>query len=162
LSDAGVPIAAATGARSAGAELGALAINADGSATSPPLCIDAAMPTLRLFARETSGTSATMTVALLWSDTFGIRHTTTVATIARADDSWAPTNVLALATAVPLTQPGGTQEVQVELLPRAAGGNWAITDIYADPYSKGYVVDATDPITGVDLSSLDADSTSSS
>jgi len=120
-----------------------LAINAGGTAISTPVCVGASMPTFRFFAREINSTSARLTVNLLWKDAHGVQHATTVGTITDRDNGWTPTNALALGTAVPLTQPNGTQTVRIQFLPDQRDGDWAIDDVYADPYSKGLAVAST-------------------
>ena len=106
-----------------------------------------------------------MGVALLWQDGRGVAHSTIVGTISSTDGKWAPSSVLPLASAVPLTESGSTQTVQIELLSDAQLGTWEISGVYADPYSKGCVAVPTapiDPAAWLDALAATADSSVSS
>lgn len=121
------------------ADSGSLQIDAGGSAVSPAICIDRAMPTFRFMARPVGDSPATMTVNLLWRDAAGGLHSRSVGTVSSSTGAWAPSSVLPLATAVPLSETGGTQSVQMEFVPDAAGPAWDIDDVYADPYARGFL-----------------------
>ena len=112
-----------------------LSISAAGSAVSPPICVGITTPTFRFVARRTSGSWAQMNVNLLWTDSSGTTHTTTAGSV-NGDTSWAVTPVMSLGATLPLWQPGSTLSVRLQFLPAQYGGDWAIDDVYIDPYAK--------------------------
>jgi hypothetical protein len=113
-----------------------LAIPATSVVTSPAVCIDQAHPTVRFFARRTSGTWGTLNVKLLWKDSTGQTNTTTVASINGADTAWHATDPLAIASALPLWNADQTLQVQLVFDAEDYGGAWAIDDVYVDPWNR--------------------------
>ena len=113
-----------------------LAIKANGTAVSPAFCVSIAQPTFRFFARQTSGSWATMVVKLRWKDSSGAVNTTTVGAI-NGSTSWQPSQVFALASTLPLWQSGQTLSAQLVFDPEDYGGAWAVDDVYIDPYARG-------------------------
>jgi hypothetical protein len=113
-----------------------LAIPAGAVATSPALCVGEQHPTLRLFARRAGGTSGALNVKLNWKDASGRTNTTTVASLNGSDAAWHVTDPLALATALPLWNPGQTLQVQLVFDAEDNGGAWAIDDVYVDPWTR--------------------------
>jgi hypothetical protein len=109
-----------------------LAIQPNGQAVSPAFCVSTAQPTLRFFARQTSGSWAVLNVILRWRDSSGRSHDTTVGSL-QGGTAWKPTPALALGTTLPLWRDGETLSVQLVLKPEAYGGAWAVDDIYVDP-----------------------------
>lgn len=109
-----------------------LAIQPSGQAVSPAFCVSIAHPTLRFFARQTSGSWAVLNVILRWRDSSGASHDTTVGSL-QSGTAWKPTPVLALATTLPLWQAGETLSVQIVFQPERYGGAWAIDDVFIDP-----------------------------
>jgi hypothetical protein len=109
-----------------------LAIQPSGVAVSPAICVTTADPTFRFFARRTSGSWGVLNVALRWTDSSGVTHNTTVASLV-SGTSWAPTPILKLAAALPLWQPGSVLSVKLVFSPEPYGGAWAIDDVYIDP-----------------------------
>lgn len=115
-----------------------LAIKATGTAVSPSFCVDTAKPTFRFFARQTSGSWATMLVQLRWKGADGATNTTTVGSLNGSSfSSWQPTAALPLSSTLPLWQSGQTLSVQLVFDPENYGGAWAIDDTYVDPYARG-------------------------
>jgi hypothetical protein len=112
-----------------------LSIGANGSAVSPPICVGITTPTFRFVARRTSGSWAQMNVNLLWTDASGTTHTTTAGSV-NGDSGWAVTPVMNLGSSLPLWQPGSTLSVRLQFAPAQYGGDWAIDDVYIDPYAK--------------------------
>jgi hypothetical protein len=112
-----------------------LSISANGSAVSPPICVGLTTPTFRLVARRTSGSWAQMNVNLVWTDDSGTTHTTTAGSV-NGDTSWAVTPVMNLGASLPLWQPDSTLSVRLQFAPAQYGGDWAIDDVYIDPYAK--------------------------
>jgi hypothetical protein len=114
----------------------ALMINPTGVAVSPDICVGIETPTFRFVARRTSGTWAQMNVNLLWTDSAGVSHTTTVGSIS-GTTAWAVTPALKLGTTLPLWQSSSTLTVRIQFVPANYGGTWRIDDVYVDPYRKG-------------------------
>jgi hypothetical protein len=112
-----------------------LAIQPNGSAVSPTLCVSTAYPTFRFFARRTSGSWGVLNVILRWTDSAGTTHDTTVAAI-QSGTSWTVTPLLKLATTLPLTQASSSLSARLVFKPEPYGGAWAIDDVYVDPYSR--------------------------
>ncbi len=109
-----------------------LAIQPNGIAVSPAICVTTADPSFRFFARRTSGSWGVLNVTLRWTDAAGVTHNTTVASL-QGGTSWAPTPTLVLAGALPLWQPGSVLNVKLVFSPEQCGGAWAIDDVYVDP-----------------------------
>jgi hypothetical protein len=121
----------------AGTDASSLAIQPNGSALSPAFCVGMEHPTFRFFARRTGGTWGVLNVALRWKDASGRVNTTTVGALSGDEyKSWKATQVLPLATTLPLWQAGSSLQVQIVLDPEDFGGAWAIDDVYVDPYSR--------------------------
>lgn len=110
----------------------ALAIQPNGVAVSPAFCVTTANPSLRFFARQTSGSWAVLNVSLRWTDNAGRSHETTVGSL-QSGSSWKPSSALQLATTLPLTQVGETLDVRLVFKPEQYGGAWAIDDVFIDP-----------------------------
>jgi hypothetical protein len=114
-----------------------LAITSKGVAVSPAFCVDVDRPTFRFFARRTSGTWGVLNVRLRWRTGNGAVNETTVAAIDGSSTAWQVTPVLNLATTLPLWNGGQNATVQLVFDPEDYGGNWAIDDVYIDPYVRG-------------------------
>jgi hypothetical protein len=102
------------------------------TATSPAICIGAEHPTLRLLVSNSDGSPGSqLTVSAVVRDIGGGERTLPLAALAA--DEWAPTAPLPLAlNLLALALP---QSVAFRF--DAAGGKWAIDDVYVDPYGKG-------------------------
>ena len=115
-----------------GADGASLALPAGAEATSPPVCIDIAHPTLRLFARDDGGLLSTLSVSVRFRTLLG--WTTLPVGVLGGDAQWQPTAQVPVLVNL-LSLLGGSQ--QVRFVFAAGGGDWAIDDVYVDPYSKG-------------------------
>jgi hypothetical protein len=102
----------------------ALSLPAGASATTPPVCVDVAHPTLRFFAR---GGSGPLVVTALFRDSLGLPHELSVG-VALASSDWAPSAVMPVA--------GNAVSGQVSFR-FSSGGDWRVDDVSVDPYSKG-------------------------
>jgi hypothetical protein len=109
-----------------------LALPAGAEATSPPVCIDVAHPTLRLFGRDSGGLLSSLTVSVRFRTLLG--WTTLPVGVLGGDAQWQPTAPVPVLVNL-LSLLGGAQQVQFTFA--ASGGDWAIDDVYVDPYSKG-------------------------
>jgi hypothetical protein len=105
-----------------------------GSATSGPACIGLGHPTLRLFVRNTGAPDATLTVQVAFTDSRGISVMTPIGTL-KAGPDWAPSTPLPIVANT--LSPLGVQQVNVVFTTPDGRGQWAIDDVYVDPYGKG-------------------------
>jgi hypothetical protein len=109
-----------------------LSIPAGGSATSPPICVGLAYPTLRLFATGGSLLSP-LKVEVIYKTALGT--TTQPVLLLPTMPSWAPTlPMLFLANATGMTSLDGlTSSVQFRFTAVGNAG-WMIDDVYVDPW----------------------------
>src|SRR3954462_8023975 len=110
-----------------------LALPAGASATTAPMCIGIEHPTLRLFARNTGAPLSILTVSVVFSDPFGVKRSLPVGLVG-AGDSWSPTPVMPIL--VNLLALTGDQQVAFRFTAPNDRGEWAIDDVYVDPYKK--------------------------
>ena len=113
-----------------------LALKATGSAASPQFCVGIEHPTFRFFARRTSGTWGVLYAKVRWQQN-GVTNETVVGSYSASDNAWHPTQSFNLAQVLGIWN--GDQAYQVQLVFDAEhyGGNWAIDDVYVDPYTRG-------------------------
>ena len=99
------------------------------SATTAPICVTVAHPTIRFFARNTGSTLAPLTVTVQFKTLLGLPAELPVGEIV-GGAQWGPT--------APLLLLGNllSNEVRFRFTP-APGSEWQIDDVYVDPYSKG-------------------------
>jgi hypothetical protein len=114
------------------ADASSLALPAGAEATSPQVCIDVAHPTIRLFARDDGGLLSRLTVSVRFRTLLG--WTTLPVGVISAGSEWQPTPAVPVVVNL-LSLLGGAQDVSFRF--DADGGDWAIDDVYVDPYSKG-------------------------
>ena len=101
------------------------------SGTSPSICLGADHPTLRLLVSNSGGAAGSYLTVSAVVSTGGQERTVPLATVAA--DQWTPTAPLPVAlNLLALALP---QSVAFRF--DARGGNWAIDDVYVDPYGKG-------------------------
>jgi hypothetical protein len=111
-----------------------LRIDSDGQAISPPICVSARHPSFRLFSRRVSNNWGALTVKLRWTDTSGQTHDTVVGTIGSGvKNVWSPSPSFALATTLPIPTDGSLM-ARIVFDPEDWGGDYAIDDVYVDPY----------------------------
>jgi hypothetical protein len=106
-----------------------LDLPAGSSATTAPICVTAAHPTIRFFARNTGSVLAPLAVSVQFRTSLGIEVELSVGAVLGGSE-WAPT--------LPLPLLGNllSNEVRFRFQP-AVGSAWHIDDVYVDPYSKG-------------------------
>jgi hypothetical protein len=114
-----------------------LAIKANGTAVSPTFCVGIEHPTFRFFARRTSGTWGVLNVKLRWKLASGTTNETVVTALSSGDTAWHASSRVALATVLPMWNSSQNASVQIVFDPEDFGGNWAIDDVYIDPYTRG-------------------------
>jgi hypothetical protein len=111
-----------------------LALPAGSEATTPPICIDIAHPTIRFFARNTGSPSSALGVSVVYRGLLGIPLTLPVGTVGAGSD-WAPGDpVPVLVNLLALLH---SSDVTFRFTPLDGAGDWSIDDVYVDPYSKG-------------------------
>jgi hypothetical protein len=113
-----------------------LAVNATGKAVSPAFCVGMEHPTFRFFARRTSGSWGVLNVKVRWKQD-GVTNETVVGSVSGNDMSWHPTQAFSLAQVLGIWNVDQSYQVQLVFDPEDYGGNWAIDDVYVDPYSRG-------------------------
>jgi hypothetical protein len=115
-----------------------LAIDATGSAVSPTVCIDVNRPTYRFFARRTSGSWGVLNLRVRWQDSSGHTNETTIASLdSNFGTAWGVSSTYNIATLLGLWNADQDSSVQFVFDPENYGGNWAIDDVYVDPYARG-------------------------
>lgn len=101
------------------------------SATSPTVCVGLEHPTLRFFAKKSSGLLATMAVEVLFQDAFGNVLFAPIGVVA-GTGSWQPTlPMTVIANLLPLL-PGDHTPVRFRFT--TVTGGIQIDDTYVDPY----------------------------
>jgi hypothetical protein len=108
-----------------------------GSVTSPTICVGLEHPTMRFFAKRSSGGLlglSTMTVEVLFENNLGLINSLPVGVVTPSP-GWQPTlPVTVLANLLPLL-PGAHTPVAFRFTP-LLGGDWSIDDVYVDPYQR--------------------------
>ena len=111
-----------------------LALPADSSATTPPVCISVAHPTIRLFVRNTGSPASTLRVSVVWRGLLGLPIELPIGSVA-GTEAWEPS--LPVPIVVNLLSLIGDQDVTFRFRAADDGGEWSIDDLHIDPYSKG-------------------------
>jgi hypothetical protein len=114
-----------------------LAVPNGSSATSPIVCVGLEHPTVRFFARKTSGTGSvpsrdSLRVDVLVEDNLGIISSLPVGVVG-GTRSWQPSAPLVVAASLLPLLPGEHTPVAFRFTPQ--GGDWQIDDVYVDPYA---------------------------
>jgi hypothetical protein len=112
-----------------------LAIPAGADAISAPVCIDVAHPTIRLFARNQGSPGSVLHVSVVVPVLLGATLTLPIGSVTAGSD-WQPTGSLPVVANL-LSLVRGDQQVAFRFSAGNDGGDWAIDDLYVDPYSKG-------------------------
>jgi hypothetical protein len=113
-----------------------LALKATGKAVSPAFCVGIEHPTFRLFARRTSGSWGVLYAKVRWTQN-GVTNETVVGSYSAGDTAWHPTQSFNLAQVLGIWNNDQSYQVQLVFDAERGGGNWAIDDVYVDPYSRG-------------------------
>jgi hypothetical protein len=112
-----------------------LAIPAGADATSGRACIDVGHPTIRLFARNQGSPGSVLHVSVVFPGLLGGTMSLPIGSLTAGSD-WQPTASLPVLVNL-LSLLRGNQQVSFRFSAGDDGGNWAIDDLYVDPYSKG-------------------------
>jgi hypothetical protein len=109
-----------------------LSLPAGAHATSSTICVGLGHPTLRLFARRTSGSIlSTLRVEVLFETAWGSVLSLPIGLVTGSDE-WAPTlPMLIVANLLPLL-PGDRTPVAFRFT--ALGGDWLVDDVFVDPW----------------------------
>jgi hypothetical protein len=111
------------------------AIPAGGSVTSPATCVNAAYPKLRFFVRSGGRVpGAQLRVELVYRSG-QLSAISLPAGIVTAADDWSPSRAMATLAIAGGALTGG--EADVSLRFTAVRGDWAIDDVFVDPYRRG-------------------------
>jgi hypothetical protein len=107
----------------------ALRLRAGDSATTPPICVSLAHPTMRFFLRNGGGLLGTLTVEVVTGH--GLTLPIGVIPGLLGDDDWNPS--------APLPVLGNLldDEVSFRFTAGGLGASYTIDDVYVDPYKKG-------------------------
>jgi hypothetical protein len=119
-----------------GTDSKSLAIMAAGRAVSPEFCVGLEHPTFRFFARRTSGTWGVLNVKVRWTDN-GVTNETVVGSLSAGGTSWQPSRSFNLAQVLGISSDDQAVQARFVFDPENYGGNWAIDDVYVDPYTRG-------------------------
>ena len=111
-----------------------LALPAGSSATTAPVCIDVAHPTIRFFVRNTGSPASGLGVAVTYRGLLGIPVTLPIGVIG-AGSEWQPGPIVPVVVNL-LSLIGGAGDVTFHLAPLDNLGEWSVDDVYVDPYSK--------------------------
>jgi hypothetical protein len=118
----------------------------EGSSTiSPRFCIDESHPTMRLFAKKVSGAAGSLKVQILYTDLAGITGQVTAGSMIHGGPAangdyadWSPSPVLKLGSVLPLVASvTGELQVRLKFIADKDAGDWAIDDVFIDPYRAG-------------------------
>jgi hypothetical protein len=115
---------------------GALGIPAGGSATTPTICVGLEHPTLRFFARRTSGAPllASLAVSVQTETSLGLTATVPVGAVVAGTGDWSVTPpMLVVANLLPLL-PGELTPIRVRFT--AQHGDFRVDDVYVDPSAR--------------------------
>jgi hypothetical protein len=116
-----------------GAGKGALQIPAGATVTSPTVCVGLDHPTIRLFAKRTSGLPllASLAVSVQAETSLGLTVTVPVNAVLLNTGSWSPTGrMLIVANLLPLL-PGELTPIRLKFT--SLLGTFRIDDVYVDP-----------------------------
>jgi hypothetical protein len=102
-----------------------LSLPTGASAESPATCVDAAYPTIRLFA---SGTGA-LAVGVIYEGLY------IPAGVAVSAGAWQPTPIMLTSSALPAALAGGTTDVSLVLT--SLTGDLRVDDVFIDPWNRG-------------------------
>jgi hypothetical protein len=105
----------------------ALSLPAGAWATTQPMCVDLARPTVRFFARSGSRPGALVVTAIFRDELLGFPQELPVGEMLNGS-SWTPSPVMLMA--------GNLLSGEIAFR-FTSSGTWALDDVYVDPYSKG-------------------------
>ncbi len=113
-----------------------LSLPAGASATSPAICVGITHPTIRFFARRSSGgmlSQASLRVDVLFETAAGDVLSLPVGS-AVSDAGWQPTSPMPIAASLLPLLPGEMTPVALRFT--AEGADFSIDDVWVDPYAR--------------------------
>jgi hypothetical protein len=112
-----------------------LSLPAGSSATSSSMCVGIEHPDLRIVARNTGSSLATLKVDVLYEDAAGNVQSLTIGTLT-GSASWQPSVVMPLVVNLLPLLPDERTAVAFRFSTDSAAGAWRIDDVYVDPYRR--------------------------
>jgi len=109
-----------------------LSLPAGASATSPPTCVNAAYPDLRLFTR-TDSPGSSVNVSVVFNAPLLGTVTIPVGVVMPTGD-WQPSGRMLTGSAIPSLLHGGTADISLKFT--ANGGTVQVDDVYVDPWGR--------------------------
>jgi len=106
-----------------------LRLPAGSSAQSPWTCVNAAYPTFRFFARNSS-LASTVLVQVVYRNALGLQVAVPVGVVAHGT-TWQPTAPMLTTSAIPAALSGGTAQIALRFT--ALTGSSQIDDVFVDP-----------------------------
>jgi hypothetical protein len=114
-----------------------LRLGSEGVATSTALCVDERYPTWRVFARKLTGAKGQLKVEMVFTDSSGKTRVAPAGKLSNGKGeyaNWRPSPILKLARGLPLSKSAtGMMSIRLRFTADKAG-EWAVDDIYLDPY----------------------------
>jgi hypothetical protein len=107
-----------------------LYLPAGASATTPPLCVDSSVPTMRFFVARAAGFGSRLSVEALYADPGGTSAWHPLGTVASAGFGWQPSRVLRLPTRIQ------SPSVRFRFSVSRGAGGYRLDDLYVDPYIR--------------------------
>ena len=105
------------------------------TATTARMCVSAAHPSFRFFAKHHGGSEAgRLAVEVVYDDRDGVEQALPVGDIDASDD-WAASPVLPTMVDVLAPSDGDTAAISFRFTPHG-GGVWSIDDVYVDPWRQ--------------------------
>jgi hypothetical protein len=114
-----------------------LLVSSGGSALSPVICVGLDRPTLRFFARSSSGllSLSSMAVSVRFETSLGLVAELPIGVVL-PNTKWQPTLPMPIiANLLPLL-PGDMTPVQFRFTP-VGSASWSVDDVYVDPHARG-------------------------
>jgi len=113
-----------------------LSLPSGSSATSPAVCVDRDMPTIRFYARNTGAAGSKLGVTVLYTLPNGKPGSMEVAQIT-GTGVWQPSPAIAFhKEMLAMASATGTTNVAFQFRPLDATGHWRIDDVYVDPFKR--------------------------
>lgn len=113
-----------------------LALPSGATATSAPVCIDETYPWFRLFARNTSAKSGSLTVEVLYVDTKGKLVSKGSGIHTGAPGVWSMSDTVDIKAKFDASIAGGAAPITLRFSP-SNGTSWQLDDLYVDPRARG-------------------------
>ena len=113
-----------------------LLIDDKGEAASPAFCVGSQHPTFRFFAQRVKGRGGSLKVSLRWNEDGHTRKVLVDTLAGKSYGSWQPSDILPLARWLDLDDDAGTKDAQLVFEAKGGRADWAIDDVFYDPYRR--------------------------